>query len=115
MPRIEHHLDAIEAGIEGAIQDYERQDSLAFFKPEKTKSRQRPHKPRERKLDDELGLAEVGLVASGEIDLTEHPSGEIVLGEPTGELLAGIDNLDPHYLAAAIEIARVLANEFGGD
>ena len=113
MPRIEHHLDAIEMGIEGALNDYERSDTGAFFEPEKPKPR--PTKSRGRKLDDELGLAEVGLAASGEIDLTEHPSGEIVISEPTGELMAGLEGLDPHYLAAAIEIARTLADEFGDD
>ena len=125
MREIGHHLDAIEAGISGALEEYERSDTGAFFEPPKRHRKpggpdERDHageheRPGERKLDDEMGWAEVAVVASGEIDLTEHPSGEIVFGEETDGLLAGLEQLDPHYLAAAIEIARVLANEFGDD
>lgn len=121
MREIEHHLDAIEAGIAGTIEDYERSDTGAFFAPERKskpgpQSRPQPRpqqpKPGERKLDDETGLAEITTLASGEIDLTEHPAGEIVVDQGADALL---DNLDPHYLAIAIEITRLAAEELESD
>ncbi|HEY8108666.1 MAG TPA: hypothetical protein VIF43_01510 [Patescibacteria group bacterium] len=119
MREIEHHLDAIDVGVTGAIEDYERSDSGAFFElfRAERKPPRRPKRPKEDgsdtyELDEEAGLAEVAVLTAGEIDLAEHPSGEIVIDQGPEALLDGIDL---HYLAAAIEIARLLTEEFGKD
>lgn len=51
-------------------------------------------------------------LAAGEIDLAEHPSGEIPIDSGAAELLAGLEHfVDPHAIAATIEITRLAADE----
>ncbi|MEX2043612.1 MAG: hypothetical protein WD926_01825 [Patescibacteria group bacterium] len=101
-----------------AIENYERPDHGAFFEPERPRQNPEPRDEHERDretLDHEVGLAEITALTAGEIDLTEHPSGEIPVDSGATELLAGLEHFaEPHSLAAAIEITRLAADEFGG-
>jgi hypothetical protein len=119
MREIRNHLDAIEAGMTGAIEDYERSDTGAFFETGRPRPK-RPDGPDDwepdgRSLDDEMGLAEILALSAGEIDLAEHPSGEVIIDEGAGELLGQITGLDLHQLAAAVEIGRMITDELAED